>query len=303
MVFVRLATKKAIQDETNALSHRHPGNWGWPSTAWSIGNHFSPLGWISMGNSDAGRNMNTALAFQNLTLGYDRHPAVHHLHAEIADGSLTAIVGPNGAGKSTLLKGVMGMLAPLEGTVSFGGLGRDDIAYLPQQSDIDRSFPLRVIDLVSMGLWKDVGAFGRIGRAARTRVETAISAVGLTGFENRTIGALSGGQMQRALFARLLLQDAQLVLLDEPFTAIDARTMADLIQIIQRWHGEGRTVLAVLHDHDAVKTHFPETLLLARELVAHGQTADVMTSENHFRARQMCEAPGGVPHICGRDVA
>ena len=247
--------------------------------------------------------MTSALAFQNLTLGYDRYPAVHHLQAEISEGSLTAIVGPNGAGKSTLLKGVIGTLAPLEGHVAFGMLSRDDIAYLPQQSDIDRSFPLSVVELVAMGLWREVGPFGRLGRQHRERVSAAIAAVGLTGFENRAIGSLSGGQMQRTLFARLLLQDARLVLLDEPFTAIDARTMADLIGVVRRWHGEGRTVLAVLHDFETVRAYFPQTLMLARELVAHGPTAQVLTAENQFRARQMCEACAGPPHDCGRSAA
>lgn len=247
--------------------------------------------------------MTAALKFHDLTLGYDRHPAVHHLHATIAEGSLTAIVGPNGAGKSTLLKGVMGALTPLEGQVSFGTLARADIAYLPQQSDVDRSFPLSVVDLVVMGLWREIGAFGRLTRAHRGRVEDAIAAVGLTGFEDRPIGELSGGQMQRALFARLLLQDARLVLLDEPFTAIDQRTMADLLKVVQRWHGEGRTVLAVLHDFDTVRANFPDTLMLARELVAHGPTAEVLTAANQLRARAMSEAPDADADICVRGAA
>ena len=246
--------------------------------------------------------MTYAVALQGLTLGYDRHPAVQNLDSNIAEGSLTAVVGPNGAGKSTLLKGVVGTLPPLAGRVSLGALTRDDIAYLPQQSDIDRSFPLSVVDLVALGLWREIGAFGRLCGAGRQRVAEAISAVGLEGFEMRPIGSLSGGQMQRALFARLLLQDARLVLLDEPFTAIDARTMVDLLAVVQRWHGEGRTVVAVLHDIDTVRAHFPETLMLARELVAHGPTAQVLTAENQFRARQMCEACAGPPHTCGRNA-
>jgi len=246
--------------------------------------------------------MSTAVAFRDLTLGYDRLPAVHHLETEIAEGSLTAVVGPNGAGKSTLLKGVIGTLTPLEGAVSFGALDRDDIAYLPQQSDIDRTFPLSVIDLVAMGLWREVGPFGQLNRTHRARVDEAISAVGLQGFEIRRIGSLSGGQLQRALFARLLLQDARLVLLDEPFAAIDTRAMADLLSIVQRWHGEGRTVLTVLHDIDTVRAHFPQTLMLARELVAHGPTDQVLTAENQFLARQMCEACAGPPHVCGRSM-
>ena len=167
----------------------------------------------------------------------------------------------------------------------------------------DRSFPISVIDLVAMGLWREIGPFGWLGRKRQARIDEAIAAAGLTGFELRSIGSLSGGQMQRALFARLLLQDAQLVLLDEPFTAIDARTMADLIGVVRDWHGEGRTVLAVLHDHETVRTHFPQTLMLARELVAHGPTNQVLTAENQFRARQMCEACVGPPHVCGRSAA
>lgn len=247
--------------------------------------------------------MTAALTFQNLTLGYDRHPAVHHLEAEISEGSLTAIVGPNGAGKSTLLKGVTGNLTPLEGRIEISKCPADEIAYLPQQSEIDRSFPISVVDLVSMGLWREVGAFGQISRKMRAKVDDAIATVGLTGFENRPIGALSGGQMQRALFARLLLQDARVVLLDEPFTAIDAKTTADLIELIQAWHSEGRTVVAVLHDYEIVKSYFPETLMLARELVAHGNTKEVLTAENRFKARQMCEACASTPHICGKSAA
>ena len=244
--------------------------------------------------------MTAALTFDNLTLGYDRHPAVHHLETEIEESSLTAVVGPNGAGKSTLLKGVVGALSPLEGKVSFGAGTRDSIAYLPQQSEIDRSFPICVVDLVAMGLWREIGSFKHLGAEHRSRVASAISAVGLTGLESRAIGTLSGGQMQRALFARLLLQDAQLVLLDEPFSAIDVSTIAVLIDIVRRWHEEGRTVLAVLHDYETVRAHFPQTLMLARDLVAHGPTGQVLTTENHFRARQMCEACAGPPHVCGR---
>ena len=109
--------------------------------------------------------------------------------------------------------------------------------------------------------------------------------------------------MQRALFARLLLQDSHLVLLDEPFTAIDEKSISDLVAVIHAWHKEGRTVIAALHDHDLVKRHFPDTLMLAREMVAHGATRHVLTSENQLKAREMCEACDGPPHVCGRHVA
>lgn len=240
------------------------------------------------------------LAFDNLTLGYDRHPAVHHLSARIAPGSLTAIVGPNGAGKTTLMRGIAGELKPLEGRIERGA-GR--LAWLPQQAAVDRGFPIDVNAFVAMGLWSRIGAFGGLRRADRERVGSAIAAVGLAGFEGRPIAALSGGQMQRVLFARLLLQDAGLILLDEPFTAIDARTTADLVALVRRWHGEGRTILAVLHDLDAVRDTFPETLLLARQKIAHGPTAQVLTAENLFRARRMSEAFDDRAAICGRNAA
>ena len=247
--------------------------------------------------------MSIAFTFQNLTLGYDRSPVVQDLRAEIVEGSMTAIVGPNGAGKSTLLKGMIGALAPLAGQISFGTVSREDIAYLSQQSEVDRSFPLSVIDLVAMGLWREIGPFAKLRPGHRVRVDEAITAVGLEGFEKRSVGALSGGQFQRALFARMLLQNARVVLLDEPFNSIDARTMEDLIALIGRWHGEGRTIVAVLHDFETVHAHFPETLMLARALVAHGPTAQVLTAENQFRSRQMCEACAGPPHTCGKNAA
>jgi zinc/manganese transport system ATP-binding protein len=239
---------------------------------------------------DVVKIMTAALRFQDLTLGYDRHPAVHHLDGAVERGALVAVCGPNGAGKSTLFKGVVGLLTPLSGGIDLNGCRVRDIAYLPQIADIDRSFPINVYDMVAMGLWRRAGLFGGIDRKAREEVHRAIAAVGLRGFEERTISSLSGGQMQRTLFARLLLQDASVILLDEPFNAIDAKTTADLLEIVRRWHGEQRTVMAALHDLDLVKANFPETLLLAREPVAWGRTPDVLTPENLLKARRMCEA-------------
>jgi zinc/manganese transport system ATP-binding protein len=234
--------------------------------------------------------MTAQLRFRNLTLGYDRHPAVHHLDGAVETGALMAVVGPNGAGKSTLFKGVVGALKPLAGRIERNGVLPQDIAYLPQVAEIDRSFPIDVYDMVAMGLWRRAGLFGGIGRKQREIIETAIAAVGLTGFEERAIGTLSGGQMQRMLFARLLLQDARVIVLDEPFNAIDAKTSADLLALVHRWHSEQRTVLAALHDMDLVRANFPETLLLAREPVAWGATREVLTAENLLKARRMCEA-------------
>src|SRR5579871_1363327 len=203
--------------------------------------------------------MQPLLQFRDLTLGYDRHPAVHHLTGEIAHGALLAVVGPNGAGKSTLFRGIVGLLRPLAGTILTHGLDVRDIAYLPQTAEIDRSFPISVFDFIGTGLWRQTGLFGGIGAKSRARIAQALTAVGLSGFENRGIGTLSGGQMQRMLFARVLLQDARLILLDEPFNAVDAKTAADLLAVVKQWHAEGRTVLAALHDMELVRAHFPET--------------------------------------------
>jgi zinc/manganese transport system ATP-binding protein len=237
-----------------------------------------------------GHAMTEQLRFRDLTLGYDRHPAVHHLDGAVRGGALMAVIGPNGAGKSTLFKGVVGAIKPLAGRIERNGVRPEDIAYLPQVAEIERSFPIAVYDMVAMGLWRSKGLFGGIGAKDRDAVERAIEAVGLTGFEQRPIGTLSGGQMQRMLFARLLLQDAKVIVLDEPFNAIDAKTCAYLLELVRRWHAEHRTVLAAMHDLEVVKANFPETLLLAREPVAWGATADVLTPDNMLKARRMCEA-------------
>src|SRR5262249_28028922 len=167
--------------------------------------------------------MTAALRFRNLTLGYDRHPAVHHLDGTVPTGALMAVVGPNGAGKSTLFKGIAGVLRPLAGKIDRGRLREEDIAYLPQAAEIDRTFPINVYDMVAMGLWRRTGLFGGVGRSLRDHIEKAIAAVGLTGFEGRAIATLSGGQMQRMLFARLRLQGARGGALDEPVKSLDGK--------------------------------------------------------------------------------
>jgi zinc/manganese transport system ATP-binding protein len=239
-----------------------------------------------------------AISFRDLTLGYDGHPAVHHLSGDIDDGALVAICGPNGAGKSTLLKAVAGVGAPIGGTIRRGA--RAKIAYLPQLAEVDLSFPIEVFDFVAMGLWQSCGLFGGIGRAGRDRAAAAIAAVGLEGFEERDIGTLSGGQRQRMLFARLIAQDARVILLDEPFTALDAKTREDLLGVMLRWHRQERTVLAVLHDLDLVRLHFPQTLLLAREAIAWGPTQDALTEANLARAQAMIEAFDQAAPACER---
>lgn len=229
------------------------------------------------------------IEIHNLTLAYQGHPAVHHVTGRFLPGSLTAIVGPNGAGKSTLLGALSGQLQAAEGSIHFGPRSKDVLAYLPQQSSIDRDFPVRVLDVVLLGAWRELKSFSRVTDLMRSRATEALAAVGLVGFERRFIGELSVGQLQRVLFARLLMQDASIILLDEPFNALDTRTAEDLLQVVLTWHREARTVIAVLHDMNMVRAHFPQTLLLAREVIAWGDSAQTLAIENLARARQTSE--------------
>ena len=255
-----------------------------------------PVAGSGLGQHGSARVVNV----DNLTVSYRQHPALHHISGHFAPGSLTAVIGPNGSGKSTLLKSIMGLLKPAGGRVLVD-TPLQRIAYLPQMTEIDRSFPLQVRDCVLLGCWSAVGAWGGVSAAMLARAHTAIHTVGLEGFEQRTVGSLSSGQFQRVLFARLLMQDADLILLDEPFNAMDSRTTAALLDLIQQWHAQGRTVIAVLHDDAQVRAHFGQTVLLARELVAWGDTAQVLTEPNLQRARALAEAWDDNADICHTD--
>ena len=243
-----------------------------------------------------------AITLDNLTVSYRQHPALHHISGQFARGSLTAVMGPNGSGKSTLLKSLVGLL-PTQGgrngghalMVQADGQG---IAYLPQVSDIDRSFPMDVQDCVLLGSWSSVGALGGTSSALQARIQAALYAVGLQGFERRSLGTLSSGQLQRVMFARLLMQDAQIILLDEPFNALDSKTTASLLALVQLWHQQQRTVITVLHDEAQAHQYFPQTLLLARGLVAWGNTAEVLTPTHLQQARTMAEAWDESAELC-----
>lgn len=232
----------------------------------------------------------------NATITYKKHPAVHHLSGSFEMGSMTAVVGPNGSGKTTLLKGILGLKDVSEGAIKLE-MPKEKVAYLPQSANIDRSFPINVCDLLFFGFFEKTGVFGRITKDMKERAEMALTSVGLKGFEKRTISTLSSGQFQRVLFARAMLQDAKLIILDEPFNAIDAKTTADLLELMHRWHDEKKTIIAVLHDIEQVKNNFPETLLIAREKIAWGPTKETLSAENLLKARRMMEAWNeGAPH-------
>jgi zinc/manganese transport system ATP-binding protein len=231
-----------------------------------------------------------AIRLHGVTLAHGRRPVVQHLSGVFEPGSLTAIVGPNGAGKTTLLRAIAGLSEVAQGRIERGGLDARAIAYLPQQAALDRAFPIACLDLVCAGFWPRLGAFRGVDAACLDRARAALAMVGLRNFDRRPIGTLSAGQFQRVLFARMLVQDARVLLLDEPFTALDARTTADLLKLVARWHGEARTVLAVLHDIDMVRENFPRTLLLARDPIAWDTTETALSAANRLRARRMAEA-------------
>jgi len=229
-----------------------------------------------------------SVRLHDLTLTHDRHPAVHHLSGAFAPGSLTAVVGPNGAGKTTLLRALAGLHPVASGRIE--GAGPGQVALLPQGTALDRSFPIGCLDVVALGLWRSCGPFRPIGPESLDRAEAALAAVGLRGFERRPVGTLSAGQFQRLLFARLIVQDAPVLLLDEPFNAVDARTEADLVRLVEDWHGAGRIVVLVSHDLDLVRAHCPETLLLARHALAWGPTDRVLQPGAMRQARLQAEA-------------
>jgi zinc/manganese transport system ATP-binding protein len=183
------------------------------------------------------------------------------LSGAFKSGSLTAVIGENGSGKTTLLHAIAGLHPLARGRIDRTDLLASEIALLAQGSHLDRSFPITCRDVVALAATR-LGPFRSIGKDRLAATGAALERVGLVEMGTRPIQALSAGQFQRVLFARTIVQDAQLILLDEPFTAVDATTAKLLLSVIEDWHTEGRTVIAVLHDMTVVRQHFPHTLLL-----------------------------------------
>ena len=241
-------------------------------------NRSDPAGSAPSAGTDAG------IEVRNVSVRHGRHVALEGVNGRFAAGSLTAVVGPNGAGKSTLLNVLSGLTRPNRGEVVCPARGRKRMAYLQQQTELDRDFPVTVAELVGLGLWRSFGAFRAPRRIVTDQVIEAVGAVGLLDSIDRRIGELSVGQLRRAFFARLMLLDAEVMLLDEPFAAVDTRTVESLLTLMARWHQEGRTIIAVMHEFDQVRAHFPSTLLLMRSPIAWGDTTSVLTEDNLEKA-------------------
>lgn len=226
-----------------------------------------------------------SIQLENVTVSYRHRPAIHHINIDINMNEMWAIFGPNGAGKSTLLKAIMHLVRPDSGQISWGKLQRSDIAYLPQQSDIDRSQPMSVFELVAMGLWYETGFFASISKTMYQRIFNVLNQVGMLQYKDRSIAQLSNGQFQRVLLARMLIQNASVLLLDEPFNAVDASTTFALLDILKTYQQQQKcTVITVLHDYEQVQAYFPNTLLIAREKIAAGKTDKVITENNLQKA-------------------
>ncbi|WP_051093582.1 ABC transporter ATP-binding protein [Bartonella bovis] len=220
------------------------------------------------------------LYFNNVTLGYANKVIIKNFSAKLTANSLIAITGDNGSGKSTLLKAIAGLIKPINGKITKSVKSR--IAYLAQQCEIDRTFPINVEALIKTGLWSFCGLL-KNQRFYQDKIQNALEMVGLTELANRSLDTLSSGQLQRALFARIIVQDSDIILLDEPFNGVDLNTQKDLLTLITHWQKQGRTILMALHDPLIVQEHFPQMIQINKQCVFHGKTAPFFTPRNDHR--------------------
>lgn len=225
---------------------------------------------------------------QELTVIYEGGQlALDKVSVTIEKGKIVGILGPNGAGKSSFMKALLGLVA-VEGQVFLAGkVGKEtagNIAYVEQRSQIDPHFPITVRECVSLGLYKEIGLFRRLKKSDWTKVDTVLEQVGLSSYAKKPIHALSGGQFQRMLVARCLVQDREIIFLDEPFVGIDAVSERIIMDILKNLRNQGRTILVVHHDLSKVKRYFDTVMILNKKLLAHGPVEQVFTAENLRKA-------------------
>jgi len=221
----------------------------------------------------------------DLTVSYKKVPAVWGVDFHVPQGSFVGIIGPNGSGKSTLLKACVGLLPLSSGSLNyFEGKtlkeSRKRIAYLPQRESIDWDFPINVLDVVLMGCYPKLGLFRSPGRAETRLADLCLDKVGMLDFRSRQISELSGGQQQRVFLARALAQQAELYMLDEPFSAVDAKTEATILEVIADLKKQGKSIVVVHHDLFSVAKNTDLALLLNTRRVNFGPTSEMMTKEN-----------------------
>ncbi|MGS4887091.1 metal ABC transporter ATP-binding protein [Roseibium sp. MB-4] len=234
--------------------------------------------------------MTAVVEIRNLALGYPELTLFKHLSLDIQAGTTLAVLGANGSGKSTFVKMLLGLMDPLAGRVTWPAGRPQEVGYLAQLTEFDRRFPIRVRDLAAMGAWRGFGLWSGLGRTGRNRVAAALEEAGILDLADRSLHTLSGGQLQRALFARVILQDAPLILLDEPFAAVDQSTEAHLLSIIDRWRAEGRAVVLVVHDLSSVLDHCSHALLLGGGMATQGTVEEVLTPDRLVAQGYMSES-------------
>ena len=229
------------------------------------------------------------LEARTLTLGYNGQTLIAPFDFTLKAGQVTAVIGHNGAGKSTLARTVLGLQPPPSGQLYWTGGKPSHIAYIGQSNDLDHQFPMRVRDIVAMGVWRELGFWSAIDGIRSRRISEALARTGLAGMADRPLYECSSGQLQRCFFARAIAQDAPVLLLDEPFTAIDQKTEARLYEIIEEWREEGRAVLIILHDISSVLTLSDHCLLLGAGNAIFGETSQIITAENLIAYQYMTE--------------
>ncbi len=228
------------------------------------------------------------LKITNLSLAYDGQAIFQNLSLDLSPGSITGMIGPNGAGKSSLVKAMLGLVARENGQVQFNNqlldLRKHRIAYVEQRKNLDLTFPIQVKTLVETGSYGQLGLFRKPGAREKAASRKAMQQVQIEDLADRQIGQLSGGQLQRAFVARAILQDADLIILDEPFVGIDAESEAQIMKILRLWKDEGRTILVIHHDLSKVHDYFDELILMNRGIIQAGPSQQVFTAENLAQA-------------------
>lgn len=224
------------------------------------------------------------LSVYDLTVAYYRKPVVWDVSFDVMPGHLVGVIGPNGAGKSTLLKAVMDLIPRNSGRVQVFGqdysANRHRVGYVPQRESVDWDFPVSALDVVTMGLYRQIGWLRRIRREHREKAMWAMERVGIAELASRQISQLSGGQQQRTFLARALVQDADLYLMDEPFAAVDAATELAIVEVLRQLQASGKTAIVIHHDLQSVRDYFDTVLLMNMRVVAFGPTSTAFTQEN-----------------------